>query len=219
MKSMIKHHPDAKILNEFAAGSLPLAQSACVSVHLHFCAHCQRQSRRLQQLGSIMFDELPPQEVDDSLLNSVMARLEEEPPLAYSPESGKAKKPALVERLMQGDYEDLEWQRMNAALQIARLRTGDPDNEFALYHIKAGGSIPKHTHRGTGSTLVLEGSFSDEDGIYHTGDFLERDASIAHSPTATQAGDCICIGVLDAPIKFTPWKYRLLNPCLKLQAR
>lgn len=218
MKSMIKFHPDAKILNEFAAGSLPLAQSACVSVHLHFCEHCQRHSRRLQQLGGVMFDELAPQAVDDSLLNSVMARLEEEPPLAYTRGPGKAEKPALVERLMQGDYEDLEWQRMNAALQIARLRTGDPDNEFALYHIKAGGSIPKHTHRGTEFTLVLEGSFSDEDGVYHTGDFLERDASIAHSPTASQSGDCICIGVLDAPIKFTPWNYRVLNPFLRLQA-
>jgi putative transcriptional regulator len=215
---MINHHPDARILNEFVAGSLPLAQSACVSVHLHFCEYCQRQTRQLQELGSLMFDRLSPQQVDDSLLESVMGRLDEEPPLEYAQDASSDGGPVLVQRLMNGDYEDLEWKRMNAALQISRLRTGDPEHEFALYHIKAGGSIPKHTHRGTELTLVLEGSFSDEEGVYQQGDFLLRDGEHTHTPTAAQSTDCICIGVLDAPIRFTPWNYRLLNPFLRLQA-
>jgi len=215
---MINYHPDTRILNEFVSGSLPLAQSACVSVHLHFCEHCQRQTRQLQELGSMMFDRLSPQQVDDGLLESVMNRLDEEPPLELARDSSEESGPVLMQRLMSGEYEDLEWQRINSALQISRLRTGDPDNEFALYHIKAGGSIPKHTHRGTELTLVLEGSFSDEEGVYQQGDFLYRDGEHTHTPTAAQSTDCICIGVLDAPIRFTPWNYRVLNPFLRLQA-
>ena len=65
---------------------------------------------------------------------------------------------------------------------------------------------------------MLEGSFSDEEGVYQQGDFLMRDAGDEHTPTASRTSDCICIGVLDAPIRFKPWNYRLLNPFLQLQA-
>mgnify|MGYP001823750192 FL=1 len=146
---MITHHPDARLLIEFSSGSLPLAQSVCVSLHLNYCELCQRNHQRLQQLGSALFEDLAPQQVDDSLLRTVMSRLDEEQPaLSYSddsPQEGNSY-PALVQRLMAGDYEDLDWQRINSALRISRLATGDTHNEFALYHIKAGGSIPKQTH-------------------------------------------------------------------------
>lgn len=215
---MVTYHPDIRLLSEFSAGNLPLAQSACISVHLHFCDHCKRQMSQLNQVGAEMFESLEPTDVDDSLLDSIFEHLDDEPPLTYASKATEDEGPVLVQRLMDGDYEDLKWQRINSALQIARLRTGDPDNEFALYHIKAGGSIPRHSHRGTELTLVLEGSFSDEEGVYHQGDFLMRDAADEHTPTASQTGDCICIGVLDAPIRFKPWNYRLLNPFLQLQA-
>ena len=215
---MVTHHPDIRLLSEFSAGSLPLAQSACISVHLHFCDHCKRQMSQLNQVGAEMFDTLEPATVDASMLDNILDRLDEDAPLTFDSQARDDEGPVLVQRLMDGDYDDLEWQRINAALQIARLRTGDPDNEFALYHIKAGGSIPRHSHRGTELTLVLEGSFSDEEGVYHQGDFLIRDAGDEHTPTASQTADCICIGVLDAPIRFKPWNYRLLNPFLQLQA-
>ena len=217
---MVNHHPDTRLLNEFSSGALPLAQSACVSLHLKYCEQCQRSHQRLQQLGSALFEDLAPQQVDDSLLRTVMARLDEEPePLSYSNQAeDRDNYPGLVQRLMAHDYDDLEWQKITADLLISRLRTGDVDNEFALYHIKAGGSIPQHTHKGTELTLVLDGSFSDEEGVYHEGDFLMRDAEHVHTPTAARTGDCVCVGVLDAPIRFTQWNYRPLNPFLKLHA-
>ena len=215
---MITHHPDTRLLNEFASGTLPLAQSLCVSLHLKYCEQCQRNHQRLQQLGSAMFEQLSPQAVDDSLLQGVLARLDEEPPLSYAGDVADDGQPALLQRLMHGSYTDLDWNRVTNDLRISRLRTGDSDHEFALYHIKAGGSIPQHTHRGTELTLVLEGSFSDEEGIYLEGDFLMRDGEHRHTPTASQSADCICVGVLDAPIRFTRWNYRPLNPFLRVQA-
>lgn len=217
---MAMHHPDTRLLNEYAAGTLPLAQSVCISLHLNYCDQCKRTVHKLQKMAAAMFEDLSPKQVDDSLLNTVFARIDEEPePLRYAPpaqtEDGY---PSLVQRLMHRDYHDLEWQRISSNLRISRLRTGDQDNEFALYHIKAGGTVPTHTHKGNELTLVLEGGFSDDEGHYTQGDFLFRDASHQHNPTADQDGDCICIGVLDAPIKFTDWKYRAVNPFLKLRA-
>ncbi len=220
MNAQVNHHPDSRILNEFAAGTLPLAQSACVSLHLNYCEHCRRQTQRLQQLGGSLFEKLAPQSVDASLLDSVMARLDEDAPLSYESTTPAADdSPALMQRLMTGEYRDLDWDRVNSELQISRVRTGDRSHEFSLYHIKAGGSIPRHTHRGTELTLVLEGSFSDEEGLYQQGDFIMRDAEHEHTPTAARTTDCICVGVLDAPIRFTPWNYRVLNPFLRLQAQ
>ena len=66
-------------------------------------------------------------------------------------------------------------------------------------------------------TLVLEGGFSDADGSYHAGDFIYRQPGDVHAPTALQSEDCICLAVLDAPLKFTDWKFRWMNPFLKLR--
>ncbi|MFT5482457.1 MAG: putative transcriptional regulator [Halieaceae bacterium] len=219
---MISYHPDSRLLTEYSAGSLALAQSVCVSLHLGYCEQCQRQARQLQQVGASFFENLSPEPVDEKMLDSILSRLDEPAPLSYEttsePHHSPGVKPPLVQRLMKGDYEDLNWKRIGSAVQISHLKTGDVDNEFALYHIKAGRSVPQHTHRGTELTLVLEGSFSDEEGIYQVGDFLIRDAKDIHTPTATQSADCICIGVLDAPIRFTRWNYWLLNPFMRLQA-
>jgi len=217
---MAKFHPSVDLLTEYVAGILPLAQSACISAHLNYCPQCQQQSARLQDLGAVLFDRLTPVPVGDALLNTVLARLDEEPPLSYRrPEDAVAGRlPALLQRLMKGDFSELAWNKVTSALSISYLKTGDPGYEFALYHIKAGGKIPEHKHRGSEMTLILQGGFSDAAGSYHEGDFLFREADDTHAPTALQSEDCICLAVLDAPLRFTGWKYRWMNPFLQLRA-
>ncbi|TGD74797.1 transcriptional regulator [Mangrovimicrobium sediminis] len=216
---MVSHHPDTRLLNEHAAGALDLAPSVCVTLHLNYCEQCRRAHRQLRDLGAGLFDRLPPQAVSENLMDAVMARLDHEPePLSYRATAAAEGCPPLVQRLMQRDYQDLDWRKIGSQVRICHLRTGDQDNEFALYHIRAGGRIPRHTHRGTELTLVLEGSFSDESGHYEAGDFLMRDGHNQHTPTATRDRDCICVGVLDAPVRFTDWRFRAANPFLRLNA-
>jgi putative transcriptional regulator len=62
--------------------------------------------------------------------------------------------------------------------------------------------------------VVLKVSFSDEDGVYHPGDFIVREAGEIHRPCATLNDDCICLSVLEAPIKLTGIK-RIFNPFLR----
>ena len=218
---MAKFHPELYLLTEHAAGNLPLAQSACISAHMNYCDQCRRTASRLQDLGAVLFSGLEPCPVSEAQLDAVLARLDDEPPLSYARAADTAapgRTPAVLQRLMNGDFRDLVWKKITKSLRITYLKTGDPGYEFALYHIKAGGRIPEHTHRGSEMTLVLEGGFSDADGSYHQGDFLFREASDVHAPTALQSEDCICLAVLDAPLKFTSWKHRWMNPFLQLQA-
>jgi putative transcriptional regulator len=214
---MAKFHPNLDLMTEYSAGTLPLAQAACVSVHIGYCEQCQRLASQLTDVGAALFEQLEPLSVSDTQLNAVLARLDEEPPLGYSKQAEvKSKTPAILQRLMNGDFSDLTWKNIGSALRISYLKTGDPTHEFALYHIKAGGRIPEHTHRGSEMTLVLEGGFSDSEGSYHEGDFIFRQPGDVHAPTALQSEDCICLAVLDAPLTFTNWKFRWLNPFLKL---
>ena len=217
---MAKHHPELDILTEHAAGSLSLAQSACVSAHLNYCDGCSRTVSQLQALGSAMFGALDPVPVGDALLDRVLARLDEEAPLSYQQprRSGQDATPALLRRLMAGDFTDLVWKKITDALRTTQIRTGDPQFEFSLLHIKAGGEIPAHDHRGSEMTLVLQGGFSDDRGSYHPGDFIYRSHDDVHSPRAFADEDCICLAVLDAPLRFTGWKHRWMNPFLRLQA-
>jgi len=215
---MAKHHPGLDLLTEHAAGNLPLAQAACVSAHMNYCEDCQRASGQLQDLGAVLFDGLAGEAVGDAQLDAVLARLDDQPPLSYARPSSSTGTPAILQRLMSGNFTDLVWKKITSALRISYLKTGDPNFEFALYHIKAGGRIPEHTHRGSEMTLILEGGFSDADGSYHQGDFILREPSDVHAPTAVQSEDCICLAVLDAPLKFTGWKYRWMNPFLQLRA-
>lgn len=215
---MTNCHPDLDLITEYAAGSLPMTQSACVSLHVSHCRRCEGIAGQLTDLGASLFEALEPVTVGDALLNSVLARLDEEVPLSYAKSSRDASNtPAILQRLMRGDFSDLTWKNIGSTLRISYLQSGDPQHELAIYHIKAGGRIPEHTHHGSEMTLVLQGGFSDAHGSYHAGDFLVRREGDVHAPTALQSEDCICLVVLDAPLKFTDWKFRWMNPFLKLR--
>lgn len=221
MNTIPRLHPDLDLMTEYAAGFLPLAQSACVFAHLENCEHCQRLVGELSEVGAALFENLDPVPVGDTQLDAVLARLDEEPPLQYvstAAEKAPDGLPTLLQRLMQGDFSDLSWKSVGKSLRISYLQTGDPRHELALYHIKAGGRVPEHGHRGNEMTLILQGGYSDADGSYHEGDFIFRKPGDVHAPTALQSEDCICVAVLDAPLRFTNWKFRWMNPFLKLRA-
>lgn len=217
---MIKHHPSIDILTEHAAGTLPLAQSACVAAHMNYCESCARSVSQLQQVGAALFCAADPEPVGDAMLERVLARLDEEPPLSYANGGriGDDPTPALLRRLMRGDFSDLSWKKVTESLRTSLIRTGDPQFEFSLLHIAAGGEIPTHDHRGAEMTLILEGGFSDQSGSYHQGDFIYREPGHVHAPRAFEGEDCICLAVIDQPIRFTGWKYRWMNPFMRLQA-
>lgn len=216
---MTQFHPNADLLIDYAAGALPLAQAACISIHVNRCEQCRRQTGQLTELGASLFESLEPVPVGDAQLNAVLARLDEESPLEYERQPAMADNtPAILQRLMRGDFSDLSWKNIGSSLRISHLITGDPNYEFALYHIKAGGRIPSHTHHGSEMTLILQGGFSDAHGSYHEGDFIFRGTEDEHAPTALQSEDCICLAVLDAPLRFTDWKFRWMNPFLRLRA-
>jgi putative transcriptional regulator len=212
-------HPDLDLVTEYTAGTLPLAHAACIHVHISQCQRCHQLAGQLADLGATLFEQLECAAVGDQRLNALLTRLDEPVPLEYVRHSDHPQDtPAILQRLMVGDFTDLHWRNFGSSTRVSYLQTGDRDHEFALYHFKAGGRIPEHTHRGCEMTQVLQGGFSDEGTNYHRGDFVFRDSGDTHSPRALPSEDCICLVVLDAPLKFTGWKFRWMNPFLKFRA-
>jgi len=221
---MIHYHPSIEILTDYAAGSLPLAHSLCVSTHLEHCQECQQQIRKLEMLGSHLFDQtkMEKRQLSD-LKDSFFKKLKEQPTQKNNIEEQAPSSsqwddypiPSSLRQFITKGYDDLTWLRLSPSFKIATLYNEEGGAQIALTRVKAGAHMPTHTHTGDEITLVLEGAFSDESGVYRQGDFINRDASHKHKPIVTKDAECICLTVLDAPIEFTGWFTRLLNPIIR----
>ena len=217
MSHNLSHHPDHAMLVEFSAGTLSTAESICVSAHLHFCEQCRAELQRLDQVGSQLLTEAEPAEVDEDLFDTVMAKIdsgEADPePVAVEKVQGF---PHSVSKLIKNPQHTPIWKRLSASVDIARFKTGQSDFEVALHRICAGGKTPKHDHSCVEYTVVLKGSFSDEQSIYKEGDFLVRQPGDVHQPMGAQNGECICLSALKAPIKLSNPLGFLMKPLLRI---
>ena len=219
--SKVNHHPDSAMLVDFSAGNLNTAPSICVSAHLHFCAKCRSELLRLDQVGSKLMSEAEPIEVGDLLLDSVMAKIDQLPESAEdivpsTSEMSDVHYPLLVNKLMTARESTPTWRRMSASVDVAQFTTGQKEYEVALHKICSGGKTPRHDHGGREFTVVLKGSFSDEQAVYNEGDFLQREVGDVHQPMGAQNGECICLSALAAPIKLSSPFGFLMKPWLQI---
>ena len=132
-----------------------------------------------------MFEDAEPVDINPSLFDSVLARLDEVQEDRAANDSNSSTMSWTVKQIRKGNLDDLPWKKVTRSLRIADLGDIDGAAEFSLYHIAEGGRIPQHNHSGTEMTLVLQGGFSDESGSYHAGDFITREAGDIHAADGT----------------------------------
>ena len=220
---MTKYHPDTRFISDFAAGSLPLSQALCVSTHLHYCDDCKQKVEQLTDLGSVLFDKISPMNLEQDF-SSLMQRIDSMPENNVQINSeaitaSSSSLPAALNKLTNNDLDLLDWQGIGKNFRYSELNIGDPLREISLFNIKAGGNVPRHLHNGDEITVVLKGSFSDQDDHYQVGDFIVRTAGETHTPVAAQDEDCLCLSTLEEPIQMTNLIYRMLMPLFKRSAQ
>ncbi len=91
-------------------------------------------------------------------------------------------------------------------------RLCEPGVDARLFKIRPGAAIPHHDHYGQELTLVLQGGFSDEKGVYHRGDVCTGQAGEPHTPVGLAGEPCICFAV-------SLGGYRFRNPLMSIAAR
>lgn len=219
---MANHHPTPELLAAFSAGNLPLSQALCVSAHAENCSECTANLSRLDALGAQMMGDLSAQSGVDELKTKVLDQLSDEAPLTPSmsrtiPPSSPSNIPRCLQQFIHSDYDALTWNYVSPSIKAAKLCTDTNGAKVEMLRIKPGGKAATHTHTGDEYTVILEGSFSDESGIYREGDFILRNGSHKHKPIASMDQECICLTVTHAPIKLTGFFTRWLNPLMNRQ--
>ena len=221
---MIKNHPPTQFLADYSAGALSLAPAISVTTHLQFCDQCREAVSGLNALGGELLSDCEGIEISSSLLADTLDQLDAQ--LDDTPYSSVAVPDAnpLADTDLANEIPDylhkfvgrsaLNWRSLSSSVSVAPITVGETEYELALHRIEAGGRTPIHDHQGTEVTVVLKGTFSDEQGMYHEGDFLIREAGEVHQPIAAQNESCVCLSVLSAPIKLTGIK-QVLNPFMR----
>lgn len=213
------HHPHQDLLVSYVSGSLQEPVALVVATHLVYCPSCRRQVAQYEALGGLMLEELDPEPVPSQLARQIAAMPDETKVAKAISASGRAQSAvgSLPEPLcsyVQGDLSSLRW-RWRGNLREARLLENYPGFVTRLLRIRGGAPMPRHTHRGNELTLILEGGYRDEFGEYLRGDLATADPSVDHRPVANPGGDCVCLAVVDAPLRLTGLGGRLLNFMLR----
>jgi len=170
-----------------------------------------------------LLEQLPPTTLASDSWQKMLRRLEQdkrEPtqaaptPISVNRASHNQGLPPPLQKLLP-DGLPRKWTRLSTSLKQATLKELPDGTLIALHHIRAGGKVPQHTHEGIEITLVLNGSFSDQRGLYQDGDFLVVDETVDHTPTAVQNEDCLCLTVQSAPLRLTGPIGRWFNPLIR----
>jgi len=195
---MIKHHPSTALLTDYTVGSRSVAPAVSVTTHLKYCQQCRDSVGSLKQLGGALLCEAEPAQISDDLLSQTLDRLDlDESEVALAEGAREVSEFELSDELKGvPEYlnqflprDGLNWRKLSSSVTVAPISVGETRYELALHKICAGGQTPVHDHNGVEYTVVLKGSFSDEDGMYNEGDFLTREPGDVHPPFPTQHGD------------------------------
>lgn len=220
----IQHHLSDPLLMGYAAGSLPEAFSLAVATHISMCDDCRAGLAAYEALGGAVVADCAAEPMSEGCLEAVMARLGQaqsgtpqsailQPDERLSQTAGIL--PAPLADYVGGGLDRVKWRPIGMGVAQAILPTAKGATARLLY-IPAGQAVPDHGHRGLELTLVLKGAFCDESNRFARGDVEIATSADQHTPVAEWGEDCICLAVTDAPLRFTSFVPRLLQPLFRI---
>lgn len=222
-----RHHPGDDLLLAYACGSLGPEWSLIIASHLALCSECRHTVAMMEALGGAMLETSAADEGEApcaiaapgaNALAQVFSRIDCAPEAPPPPPDRMAKTPVFPKPLRDliGDLDDVRWRSLGGGARHALVCGGHGRPTARLLWIPPGAATPAHSHGGSELTLVLDGSFRDEDAVFRRGDFEEADATVTHQPLAGRDRPCVCLAVTDAPLRFSSLPVRLAQIFLKI---
>ncbi len=220
----VNHHVSDELLLDYAAGNLSEGWSLAIATHLALSPASRRRLEAIEGAAGALFDKINVvhdgadnawqrmrAQIEAGTLEAARESVPQQPHLADTPVL-----PEPLRSYLGGDLPGLKWRALGLGAYQIRIPTEDPTTQVRLLRIPAGKPVPEHTHQGRELTLVLRGSFWDGDNLFARGDLEEADDDLLHTPTATEGEDCICLAVTEAPLRFSSWIVRMIQPILKI---
>ncbi|USD65356.1 ChrR family anti-sigma-E factor [Vibrio sp. SCSIO 43136] len=208
-------HVNQEMLEAYAAANIDAASGLLVATHLEMC---EESRSRVDQLEQHHADQLNALECNytsdfDGMLESIMStkpHFHLTPSRTTTTTTIAGKSFELPSTLTKFADRISEWRRYGSKVMSAQIEV-EEDVRMNLLYLAEDAQVPQHTHKGIETTLILHGGFSDEDGHYHEGDLLVKDASDKHAPFTRKGEDCLCLVVLTEPMIFTQGVARIFN--------
>ena len=211
----IRHHLSDQLLMAYSAGQLPEAFNLVAATHLSLCDECRAALGAFDAVGGAMVETAEEAAVSDTSLAATLALIAGQKPIADTRAATPGIFPAPVAGYVGGDLDAVKWRSLGMGVKQAILPT-EKGASVRLLHIPAGQAMPDHGHRGMELTLVLQGAFSDGTGRYNRGDLDIETEKTQHTPVAEAGLPCICLSATDAPLRFTGFIPRILQPLFKI---
>lgn len=227
----VKHHPSEALILDYAAGRLGEGLSLLVATHLTFCPDCRRAVAEAEAMGGAFLEDAPAVSLGDGALSALLGRLDAPEPISAAPPppsvtrrrpassparavKGGIELPAPVKAYV-SDLAGARWQWIGPGVRQLDLMHRPRGRDTArMLRIAPGRVLPHHGHAGLELTVVLQGSFTDEQGRFTAGDLAEIDQDGSHQPIADSGEDCICIVGTDAPLRFSGFVPRMVGPMM-----
>jgi putative transcriptional regulator len=219
---MSTHHPSVELLFDYATGALPEGASLAIATHASLCRQCRDLVHDIEGIGGTLFENTEPEAIAEGALDLALARIEEGrdvlPSAARSAFDAETVRlvPEPLRRYLPASLNDLKWRKVGGMFEEVRLAVSPKALKVALMRLKPGSLMPRHGHKGFEYTLVLAGGYRDNGKQFGPGDFDAKDSSQHHQPRVDDDGECLCLAVLDAPVKLSGTLGRLVNPFLRI---
>lgn len=212
------HHLDDATVIGYSSGALPAALAVVASAHLERCATCRDRLLDADRIGGVLLQQQRVEPPTEEARSAMLARLDGEPAIAPEPPAGDMGEDHDPDRLPQAlhpwfghSLRALRWRRVAPGVQRIRA-TGIGGGDLMLLRIAPGSKLPLHSHGGSELTMILDGAYDDMLGHFGPGDVADLDGEILHQPVTSPGVPCICVAATDAPLKFSGWLARTLQP-------
>ena len=212
------HHLDDATLVSYSAGALPTALAVVASAHLERCAECREHLLEADQIGGVLMQQQRVDSPTDDARAAMLSMLDDEPQVAsvvlsseIVEERNPDQLPSALHPWFGHSMRALHWRRVAPGVQRI-LASGITGGDLMLLRIAPGSKLPLHSHGGNELTMILDGAYDDMLGHFGPSDVADLDGETLHQPVTSPGVPCICVAATDAPLVFSGWFARTLQP-------
>jgi putative transcriptional regulator len=212
-----RHLDDATLLS-YSAGALPAALAVVASAHLERCTTCRERLLDADRIGGVLMQQQRVDAPTDDARAAMLALLDAEPVLEHPAQPADIveqddpdRLPGALHPWFGNSLRALRWKRVAPGVQRIRA-SGIDGGTLMLLRIAPGSKLPLHSHGGSELTMILDGAYDDLLGHFGPGDVADLDGETLHQPVTSPGVPCICVAATDAPLVFSGWFARTLQP-------
>ena len=160
---------------DYAAGVLPPAERLVADLHRVLSRVGAKNALLLESVGGAFLEGVGP--ADGT------------PPPRLGPQDHVLETATRFDPYLKRDLVAMKWRK-----SIFGVKTLSTDVPMAsLLRLDPGERAPGHCHGRRDVTVVLQGSYADEFGVYERGDLAFAEPGMRHEPRAVGGETCVCL--------------------------